>query len=69
MEENGLAAMLATKWSVVVAPEVNLREHVTCTSPPSKDKAAHSGLKPRRDVTSSPKQGYQLPTYVLQNIF
>ena len=52
-----MPAILATKWSADVVPEVNLWEHVICTPPPSTNKAAHSGLKPRVDVTSSPKQG------------
>ena len=30
IEENGLAAMLATKRSAGVAPKVNLREYVIC---------------------------------------
>ena len=32
VEENSLAAMLAIKRSAGVAPEVNLREHVTCVT-------------------------------------
>ena len=96
VDENGSVA----KRSAGVAPEVNLRERVTRTPPPSSNKAAHSGfetqrrryqksktgvsvapqkgllsskfffkkvrirlptlaLKPRGDVTGSPKQGYQ----------
>ena len=48
--------MLATKRSVGVAPEVNLREHVICVAPSSANK------KPRGDITRrSPKQGYQRP--------
>ena len=53
-------AMLATKRSAGVAPEVNLRECITCTPPPSANKAALA-LKPRGEVTRSPKQGYQWP--------
>ena len=45
VEENSSAAKLATKKSAGVAPEVNLRGHVTCMLPQSTNKAAHSGLK------------------------
>ena len=48
---NGMAAMLATKRSAGVTPEVFLRENVTHMPPPSSNKAAYSGL----DVTRSPK--------------
>ena len=41
----GLAAMLATKKSAGVAPEVNLRECVTWISLTSANKAAHSGFE------------------------
>ena len=34
---------------------------VTCTPPPSVNKAATLALKPKGDVTRSPKQGYQWP--------
>ena len=54
-----------------VAPEVNLREHILRTPPPSANKAEPTlALKPRGDVTRSPKQGYQWPhkwTCVQQN--
>ena len=45
VEENGLAVMLATRRSVGVAPEVNLREYVTHMPLPSMNKAVHSGFK------------------------
>ena len=45
IEENGLAAMLATKRSVGVTPEVNLRECETCMPPPSMNKVSHSGFE------------------------
>ena len=45
LEEIGLAAMLATERSAGVTPEVNLREHVTHTPPPSANKAAYSGFE------------------------
>ena len=42
VEENGLDVMMASKRSPGVAPEVNIRESVPCTSPPSTNKAIHS---------------------------
>ena len=46
-----------------VAPEVNPREYISRTPPPSANKAEPTlALKPRGDVTRSPKQGYQWPT-------
>ena len=60
--------MLAIKRLAGVTPEVNLREHVTCMPPLSSNKA----LKPRGDITRSPKQGYQWPhkkDSCLPNIF
>ena len=55
------------KRSAGVAPEVNIREHISCMPLPCVNKA----LKPRGDITitRSPRQGYQWPqkrTYVLQ---
>ena len=68
-----LAAMLALYTGKGVTPEVNLREHISCTPPHSSNKAEPTlALKPRGDVTRSPKQGYQWPhkwTCVLQNFF
>ena len=61
MEEIGLAAMLTAKRSAGFAPEVNLREHITCMPLPSANKAAPLALKPSGDITRSPKQGYQWP--------
>ena len=55
MEENSSAARLANKRSTGVTPEVNLRKHVTCMPLVSVNKA----LKPRGDITRSPKHGYQ----------
>ena len=48
VEETGLAAILATKRSTGVTPEVNLRECVTCMPLPSANKAAHSGFETQR---------------------
>ena len=57
-----LAAMLVLYTGTGVAPEVNLREHITGTPLPSTNKAEPTlALKPRGDVTRSPKQGYQWP--------
>ena len=52
-----LAAMLALYTGKGVAPEVNLRECISCTPLPSANKAEPTlALKPR-----SPKQVYQWP--------
>ena len=57
-----LAAMLVIYTSRGVAPEVNLREHISRMPPQSSNKAEPTlALKPREDVTRSPKQGYQWP--------
>ena len=68
-----LAAMLALYTGKGVAPEVNFREHILRTPPPSANKAEPTlALKPRGDVTRSPKQGYQRPhkwTCVQQKFF
>ena len=72
VEKIGLAAMLATKRSAGVTPEVNLRECVTCMPAPSALRLPTLALKPRTVVTNSPKQGHQWPhkrTYVLQIFF
>ena len=61
MEEINSAAMLAAKRSVGVTPEMNLREHVTCMPSPMLIRLPTLALKPRGDVTRSPKQGYQWP--------
>ena len=62
VEEIGAAAMLVTKRSAGVAPDVNLRERAICTHALSANKAEPIlALKPRRDITRSPKQGYQWP--------
>ena len=45
MDENGLAVMLPANRSAGVTTEVNLKERVTCTPPPSANKAAHSGFE------------------------
>ena len=56
--QSGLAAMLAVKRSAGVAPEVNLRNSAQARKNASESTLA---LKPRADVTRSPKQGYQWP--------
>ena len=57
VEENGSAAMLATKRPADVIPEVNLREHVICMLPPSANKAAHSGFEIHRRHHQMSKTG------------
>ena len=57
-----LAAMLVLYRGKCVAPEVNIRERISHTPPQSSNKAEPTlALKPRGDVTKSPKQGYQWP--------
>ena len=57
VEENGLAAMLATKRSAGVTPEVNLRECVAHTPLPSVNKAARSGFETQRRHHQKPTTG------------
>ena len=57
VEENGLAAMLANKRLAGVTPEVNLREHVTCSPLPTLALKPRAD-KPRADTTRSPNQEY-----------
>ena len=57
MEENGLAAMLVTKMSAGVPPEVNLWEHITCMSIPRVNKAANSGFETQRRCQQKSKTG------------
>ena len=65
MEEIGLMAFLAAKRLAGVAPEVNLKECVTCTPLPSTNKAAHYGFETQRrhhqksttGVSVAPQQG------------
>ena len=57
VEEIGLAAMLAAKRLPGVAPEVNLREHVTHMPPPSMNKAVHSGFETQRKHHKKSKTG------------
>ena len=49
-------AMLPTKRSAGVAPEVSIRECVRCMPASSVNEAVHSG---KRDITRSPKEGCQ----------
>ena len=56
VEENGSAAMLATKMSAGVAPEVNLRERVYMLLP-SVNKAAHSGCDTHRRCHQKSRTG------------
>ena len=50
-------AMLAAKMSAGVAPEMNLKEHVTCMPMPSANKAAHSGFETQRRHHQKSKTG------------
>ena len=56
MEEYGSAAMLATKRSAGVTPEMNLREHITRTPLPM-NKSAHSGFETQRRCHQKSKTG------------
>ena len=58
MGQSDLAAMLAVKRLAGVALEVNLRNSAQARKHASESTLA---LKPRADVTRSPKQGYQWP--------
>ena len=57
MEGNGSAAMLATKRSAGVTPELNLRGHVTYMPPPSANKATLSGFETQRRHHQKSKTG------------
>ena len=54
--QSGLAAILAVKRSAGVTPEVNLRNSTQARKHASESTLT---LKPRADITRSPKQGYQ----------
>ena len=56
VDQKGLAAMLTSIQSAGVASEVNLR-----ITQARKQKGSTLALKPKADVTRSPKQGYQWP--------
>ena len=54
--------MLAIYTGRGVTPELNLREHISSTPQQSSNKVEPTlALKPRGDMTRSPKQGYQWP--------
>ena len=55
--EKGSAAILASKRSAGVIPEVNLSEHVTHAPPPSANNASHSGLETQRRRHQKSKTG------------
>ena len=70
VEDKSLAAMLATKRSAGVTPEVNLGKCVTHRSPPSVNNAAHSGFKTQETSPEIQDRGINGPTKrtnVLQN--
>ena len=60
VEENGSAAMLATKRSAGVTPEVNLRENITHMPPPSVNKAVHFGFETQRNPHQKSKTGVKV---------
>ena len=62
VEENGSAAMVATKRFVGVTLEVNLWKCVTHMSPPSMNKAAHSGFETHRRHHQKSKTGVSVYT-------
>ena len=51
------AAMLAAKRSAGVAPDVNLREHISCAPLPTANKAAHSGFETQSRCHQKSKWG------------
>ena len=53
VEEIRLVAMLVTKKSAGVLPDVNLREHVTRMPLPSANKAAHCDFETKRRCQKS----------------
>ena len=53
----GLAAMLALYTGKGVAPEVNLREHISHTPPQSLNKAVRSGFETQRRHHQKSKTG------------
>ena len=57
VDENGSIAMLATKRSAGVTPEVNVREGTSCMPLQSVNKAAHSGLETQRRCHQKSKTG------------
>ena len=62
VEDNGSAAMLATKRSAGATPEMNLGECVTCMPlPKCVNKAPTLALKSRGDTTRSPNRGISGP--------
>ena len=56
-EENGSAAMLTTKRSAGVTPDMNLIDCVTHIPPPNANKAAHSGFETQRRCHQKSKIG------------
>ena len=59
VDQKGSTIMLTSCQSAVVAPQVNLRNSMQVRKYGSKKSTL--ALKPRTDVTISPKQGYQWP--------
>ena len=55
-----LAAMLDIYTSRGVAPEVNIRECISCMPPQSSNKAAHSGFETQRRRHQKSKTGHKV---------
>ena len=65
-EENGSAAMLATKRLGDVVPETKLRECVTSMPPPSVNKAAYSGFETQKMSPEVQNRGISGPITFLK---
>ena len=65
VEELGLAAMLVTKKSAGVTPEVNLREHVTYMPLERTNNAAHYGFETQRRCHQKSKTGLSVTSQKL----
>ena len=61
VDENGSAAMPATKLSASVTQKGESGDSIACKWQSSQARGSTPALKPRADVTRSPKQGYQWP--------
>ena len=61
VDRNGLAVILAAKRSAGVTPEVDLGNLLHAGNKAC-ERESTMALKPRADITRSPKQEYQWPT-------
>ena len=62
LHKYGSAAMVATKRSTGVSPEVNVKECTSCMLLPSANKAAHSGFETQRRPPEVQNRGISRPT-------